>query len=289
MNTISMKERKFVFGLDLVLVAPALLLVIAFIVVPYINVVGISFSTHSRGETEFTLNSYTRILTDGFYLEALGRTLLIGLIVSTLCLIIGYPLAYHLARTRTKWSGLLYAAVLSPLLIGVVVRTFAWVIVLSSNGVANQALNIFGIPMGSVQLMNNEFGVILAMTHVLLPIMILSLVGILQTVDPSVEAAARSLGASRLQMFRRVTFPLSLPGVISGTILVFILAVSAYVTPLVVGGSRVKTFPILIVQTLLDTFQWELGSALALVLAMSGLIIVIIFSRLTSAAVARLP
>ena len=118
--------------------------------------------------------------------------------------------------------------------------------------------------------MNNMFGVTIALVHVFLPFMILPLVGALQAVDPSLETAARSLGASRLTAFRRIVLPLSWPGIKSGTILVFVLALSAYVTPNMLGGAQVRTWSVLVVQALVDNFQWPHGAALALVLAGCG-------------------
>lgn len=271
--------------LPILLVAPTLLYLTVFLVVPYINIVVMSFRRPARVsayEAGFTLDNYFSALTDGYYLSVLAQTLWIGVATAAICLVVGFPVAYNLARGNPRWTGLLYTLVLSPLLVGVVVRTFGWLIILSGNGVANRFLRDVGLTDAPVRLMNNEFGVIVGLVHVLLPLMILPLLSSLQAVNPALELAARSLGASRWTAFRRVTLPMCMPGIQAGTILVFVLAVSAYVTPIMLGGAQVRTMPVLIVQQLIDNFRWPFGAALALILAASVATIVYVYARLTS-------
>jgi putative spermidine/putrescine transport system permease protein len=129
--------------------------------------------------------------------------------------------------------------------------------------------------------MYNALGIVIALTHVFLPFMILPIMGAIQGIDPALENAARSLGAGRVRIFLRVSLPLSMPGVQAGCILVFVLALSAYVTPLLIGGMRVKTLAVNVVDTLIDRFNWPLGSAFALILAAAGALAVVVFARLT--------
>jgi putative spermidine/putrescine transport system permease protein len=203
-------------------------------------------------------------------------------VTAAVCLVVGFPVAYNLARGNPRWTGFLYTLVLSPLLVGVVVRTFGWLIILSGNGVANRFLRDIGLTDAPLRLMNNEFGVIVGLVHVMLPLMILPLLSSLQAVNPALELAARSLGASRWTAFRRITLPMCMPGIQAGTILVFVLAVSAYVTPIMLGGAQVRTMPVLIVQQLIDNFRWPFGAALALILAASVGSIVFVYARITS-------
>ncbi|MSP87332.1 MAG: ABC transporter permease [Alphaproteobacteria bacterium] len=219
----------------------------------------------------FTIDNYARALTDSFYLELLGDTVRLAVMITALCLVIAYPAAYHLARTTSRWRGVLYALVLSPLLVGVVIRSFGWIILLANNGLINQMLRALELP--ALPLMYNEFGVVLALVHVFLPFMVLPLMGAIQGIDPRLEEAARSLGASRTKVFRRVVLPLSMPGVQSGCILVFVLSCGAYVTPALLGAGRVHTLTTEVV-TMLDQFLWPRGAALALILASAGLIAV---------------
>jgi putative spermidine/putrescine transport system permease protein len=262
---------------------PALSLIVILIVLPYISILGASFTKAGPGgHSVLTVSNYTDALSDSFFYETLARTLGIGLTVSVACLLIGYPVALHLARLRSRWGGLLYGLVLSPLLVGLVVRTFAWAVILSDNGVANGILQSLGLTEDPLPLMNNTLGVVIGLTHIFLPFMVISLLNVLQSIDPRVEAAARSLGASAFRTFLRVTLPLSLPGIITGSILVFLLGISSYLTPLVLGGGIVKTIPILVVQSLLTTFQWNVGAALSLILACAGMLAVLIFLLATS-------
>jgi putative spermidine/putrescine transport system permease protein len=266
------------------LLAPAAIVLGVFLVIPYVNIIVMSFRVPTVGAPYapgFTLNNYIRIFTDSYFLGVLGDTLLLGVTTTLICLLLGYPLAYHLARTNSRWKSILYVFVLSPLLVGVVVRSFGWLILLSGNGVVNQALIASGLLERGLQLMNNKLGVTIALVHVFLPFMILPLIGNIQSIDPNLEAAGRSLGANRLKVFWRIFLPLSLPGIQAGSILVFILTLSAYVTPVMLGGAQVRTMTVLVVQQLVDIFQWPTGAALALVLSLSGAVAVILYTRFT--------
>ena len=265
------------------LVLPAMLLIGVFLVLPYLNIVLMSLRPPAVGAPYgegLTLANYGKVLTDGYLLGVLGDTFLLAAIITPICLVLGYPVAYHLARTSSRWGSVLYLVVLSPLLVGVVVRSFGWLILLSGNGVVNRFLLDLHLVTAPLQLMNNRLGVCIALVHVFLPFMILPLVGVIQSIDPTLAAAARSLGASRFQVFRRVTLPLSWPGVQAGTILVFVLSLSAYVTPVMLGGAQVKTMPVLVVQNLIDNFQWPAGAAQALLLSACGIAVVWAYSRL---------
>lgn len=266
------------------LIAPAAIVLGVFLVIPYINIIVMSFRVPTFGAPYapgFTLGNYGRILSDPYFLNVLADTLLLGVTTTVICLILGYPLAYHLARSNSRWKSLLYVFVLSPLLVGVVVRSFGWLILLSGNGVVNQTLIASGLLERGLQLMNNKLGVTIALVHVFLPFMILPLIGNIQSIDPSLEAAGRSLGATRAKVFWRIFLPLSLPGIQAGSILVFVLTLSAYVTPVMLGGAQVKTMTVLVVQQLIDVFQWPTGAALALVLSLSGAAAVILYTRFT--------
>jgi putative spermidine/putrescine transport system permease protein len=169
-----------------------------------------------------------------------------------------------------------------------VVRTFCWMIILSRNGVANQTLTTLGLITAPLQLMNNTLGVTIALTHVLLPFVILPLLGNLQAISPDLAMAARSLGASRVRTFFRITLPLSLPGIQAGTILVFVLSISAYVTPAMLGGAGGRTMSVLVVQYLIDNFRWPAGAALALILATVAIMAVMIYVSLMARVMRRL-
>lgn len=276
----------------LALIVPAVGLLTAFFVVPYFSILTMSVRTASTTAPYgdgYTLDHFASALGDEYILGVLARTIGLGLLVTLIALLLGYPVAYHLARTRSRWKGLLYTFVLSPLLVGLVVRTFGWMIILSNNGLANQSLQWLGVIESRLQLMNNNLGVTIALVHVFLPFVILPLLGNIQAINPELESAARSLGASRLKTFLRITLPLSIPGIQAGTILVFVLAISAYVTPAMLGGARAKTMSVLVVQYLIDNFRWPAGAALALILAVTAIVSVSLYLMLTHRLARRLP
>jgi putative spermidine/putrescine transport system permease protein len=269
--------------------APALMLVVTFIAAPYLNIVVMSLrspsNVHAFGPG-FTLQNYVRALSDRLYLGLLGDTLLYAAVTVVLCLFLAYPTALHLARTQTRFRGLLYAAVLSPLLTGVVVRCFGWIVLLATQGLVNDGLRRLGL--GPIQFLYQPLGVVIALVHVFLPFMILPIKNAIEAIDPRLEEAARTLGASRAKVFLRVTLPLSMPGVQSGVILVFVLAASAYVIPMLLGGGRVQTMATIIVQQLLGGLLWPFGAALALVLSSAIVVLLVIFGLVTRRAMRRL-
>lgn len=267
------------------LIAPAVILIGFFLVLPYLNIVLMSFRMPGQGTPYgpgFTLGNYGKFFSDSFYIGQAINTLLIGFVTTLLCLLLGFPVAWQLARGNSRFRAIGYGLVLSPLLVGIVIRSFGWTILLGNNGLINRTLTNLGIIDGPLPLMYNALGIVIALVHVFLPFMILPIMSSIQGIDPSLESAARSLGASKFTAFRRVTLPLSLPGIQAGCILVFVLSLSAYVTPSLIGGLRVKTMAVTVVDALIDTFQWPFGSALALVLAVTGAIVVVIFGRLTA-------
>ncbi|MGO7265031.1 ABC transporter permease [Rhizobium leguminosarum] len=266
------------------LIAPAVLLLGVFLVLPYINIVIMSLRNPGSGTPYapgFTPSNYLRLFADSFYLEQTANTLMIGFITTFACLLLGFPVAWQLAKTQMCFRGLAYGLVLSPLLVGIVIRSYGWTILLGNNGMINRTLISFGLIDRPLGLMYNSLGIVIALVHVFLPFMILPLMSALQGIDPSIEAAARSLGAGRVTAFRRIILPLAMPGIQAGCILVFVLSLSAYVTPSLIGGLRVKTMAVSVVDALVDTFQWPFGSAMALMLSLTGAMMVLLFARLT--------
>ncbi len=255
------------FGLPAwLLIAPALLLLAAFFFVPYLNVVRMSFLVKpSVGAylPEFTLGNYARVLLDPFHWRVMYRTFWLAAVTTVLTLLIAYPLAYHLTyapRRRRRW---LLMLLISPLLVSVVVRGFAWMILLGRVGLVNLAVQ--RLTGHELVLIGTPAAIVIGLVHVYVPFMALAISGALQNIPPELVQAARSLGATPWTAFRRVVWPLSLPGVQAGTLLVFVLAVSSYVIPILLGASNVLVMPMLIVQTLLDAFNWPLGAAFSMV------------------------
>ncbi|HKZ04254.1 MAG TPA: ABC transporter permease [Methylomirabilota bacterium] len=233
---------------------------------PYVPLVGITGG--------FTTAYYTRLVTDSYYLEIIGRTLSLGFTVTLATLVIGYPLAFFLARTRSRWRNWLTLLVVFPLYLNLVVRTFGWIALLAQNGLVNQALQTLGVVNEPLKLLFNFAGLMIALTHIFLPFMVLVLIGPIQNIPRDVEDAARVLGASWGGTFLRVTLPLSMPGILSGSILVFVLTISALVTPRLLGGPTYQVMSTLIFDEFLQRLNWPAGSAAALLLTLMVLALV---------------
>jgi putative spermidine/putrescine transport system permease protein len=239
---------------------------------PYVPLVGITGG--------FTASHYVKLVTDSYYLEIIGRTLVLGLTVTLLTLVIGYPVAFFLARSTSRWRGWLTILVVFPLLLNLVVRTFGWIALLAQNGLVNQALQTLGIVAAPVKLLFNFAGLLIGLTHIFLPFMILVLIGAIQNIPRDVEDAARVLGASWWTSFTRVTLPLSAPGILSGGILVFVLTISALVTPRLLGGPTYRVMSTLIYDEFLQRLNWPAGSAQALLLTAIVLVLILLSGRL---------
>ena len=272
------------------LLAPVLVLLVAVFVLPVGMMVPMSFRPYVPlvGITDgFTVRYYTRLLTDSYYLEIIGRTLALGFTVTLSTLLIGYPVALFLARTRSRWRNWLTILVVFPLMLNLVVRTFGWIALLAQNGLVNQALHALGLVDSPVKLLFNFAGLLIAMTHIFLPFMVLVLIGAIQNIPRDVEDAARVLGASWGSTFCRVTLPLSAPGILSGSILVFVLTISALVTPRLLGGPTYQVMSTLIYDEFLQRLNWPAGSAQALLLTIMVLALVYLSGRLARRTGAR--
>ncbi len=275
------------------LVAPAGLLFAIVFVLPFCTMALLSVLTGNpiqRPNVTFTARNYDRILDDSLYVEALLSTMKIGLVTTVAALILGYPLAHWMARIRSRLGyGVLLILVIAPMLTGIVVRTFAWMTILSDTGVVNATLIGAGLIEKPLPLMYNEFGTTVALVHIYVPFMVLTLAGVIGRIDTRLEEAAQSLGAGLVRTFLEVTLPLSLPGVAAGSLLVFALAISAYVTPYLMGGSQVLTLPMLIYQQVAATFNTAFAGALGILLLVVSIVIVIAYNRALAIADRRAP
>jgi len=272
------------------LLAPGLLLLLVAFALPVGMMVPMSFRPYVPlvGITDgFTVRYYTRLLTDSYYLEIIGRTLALGFTVTLSTLVVGYPVAFFLARTPSRWRNWLTILVVFPLMLNLVVRTFGWIALLAQNGLVNQALHALGVVESPVKLLFNFAGLLIAMTHIFLPFMVLVLIGAIQNIPRDVEDAARVLGASWGGTFCRVTLPLSAPGILSGSILVFVLSISALVTPRLLGGPTYQVMSTLIYDEFLQRLNWPAGSAQALLLTLMVLTLVYLSGRLARRTGAR--
>ena len=265
-------------------IAPAALLFILFFILPFGVMAALSLLSGnpvSNPNVTFTWRHYNRLFDSDLYFDALVATMRIGAVTTIVALLIGYPLAHWMARIKSRVGhAVLLMAVIAPLLTGIVVRTFAWMTLLSDRGIINTIAQWLGLAEKPLPLMYNEFGVIVGLVHIYVPFMVLTLVGVIGRIDVTLEEAARGLGASRLRTFLEVTLPLSLPGILAGSLLVFALAISAYVTPVLLGGNNVLTLPMLIYQQVSASFNLGFAGALGVVLLAVSLALVFAYNTI---------
>ncbi len=252
------------------LLAPSLAVLVGVFAIP-LGILGrYSFYRTGAGGVmvrAWTLEQYTRFLLDAHHLRILGTTLGLALAVTLVTAVLGYPLAYGLARARSpRRRALGVTVLLIPLMTSVVVRSYGWMILLASTGVVNAALVGTGLVSRPIQLLFTPAGVVIALAEVLLPFMVLSLLPVLQGLDIALEEASQSLGAGALATFRHVILPLSLPGLVSGSVLVFVLSVGAFATPRLVGGPTTDVITVFIYEQTLSLLNWPFGAAAAWVL-----------------------
>jgi putative spermidine/putrescine transport system permease protein len=259
--------------------APVLLLFAAIVVVPLGMTLVLSFHDFStmRGiQPVFILKNWHDLFTDEYFREMFGRTLRVSLWVTAICAVVGAPEAYILSRMTPRWRGIFLFVILGPLLISVVARTLGWALLFGgATGIVNRGLMAMKVISSPLPFMFTETGIVVALSHVLVPFMVLSVWAALQRLDPQVGNAALSLGASQATVLRRVVLPQAMPGVLSGAILVFSLAASAFATPAIIGGRRLKVASTLAYDEFLNTLNWPLGAAVA-VLLLVGLVIVVL-------------
>lgn len=261
------------------LVVPAVLFLAAFYVYPLFRLLLVSLDAPN-----FTLQNYVAFFTEGVYVRVLVQTFRVAASVTFLCLLIGYPTAYMLARTGTRLRNILLLLVLIPYLTSFLVRTYAWMVLLHRNGVINSVLLDTGIIDQPAKLIFNQIGVHVGMVHVMLPLMILPLFSVMRGIDFRLVTAAQSLGAGPTRAFWRVFFPLSLPGVRSGCLLVFLLSLGFYITPALLGGLRDVMLATFIEAYVTQLLQWGFAAAAAFILLVLTLVGFFVVGRLTGAA-----
>jgi len=261
------------------LLTPGLLLFVGIVLIPIAMTVLLSFydwGQYKGIEAIFTLKNWREIVEDDYFHEMFLRTFRIAVLVTLITAVFGAPEAYILHRMRNPWKGLFLLVILGPLLISVVARTLGWALLFGGEtGVINKALISAGLIAAPIPFMFTETGVVIALSHVLTPFMVLSVWAALQRLDPQVENAAMSLGASQSAVLRRIVLPQVMPGILSGGIIVFALAASAFATPAIIGGRRLKVAATLAYDEFLNTLNWPLGAAVAVLLLVALVAIIV--------------
>ncbi|MCH3917954.1 MAG: ABC transporter permease [Spirochaetia bacterium] len=262
------KKKEFFY-----LVFPIVLVLLVLFVVPMIFILVTSLKNGG-------IENYIKFFSDPFYLKILLNTIRISLITTLVCLLVGYPVAYFVARTESKVKNIIMIVILFPFLVSSVVRSYGWMVILGKKGLLNQFLLSVGLIHEPLKIMYTSTAVIIGLVHLLLPYMIFSLAGIIQGIDRNLEDASQSLGGNHAKTFFKVLLPLSSPGILSGSILVFTLSMTSYVTPRLLGGATFLMVGTMVFQEVSINFNWGMASAISYVLLFFILIFLIFFNQL---------
>ncbi len=262
--------------------APGTLAILALVAVPVALILALSLHPllpdQSIGAL-WTLSNYREIAGDGYYHAIFARTFWMAALVTLVCVVIGVPEAYVLSRLSSRWRAVSIVIVLGPLLVSVVVRTLGWAILLGNEGLINRTLLAVGWIDEPLRLMYTFTGMVVALVHVLVPLMVLAVWASLQKLEFSVEQAADSLGAGPITILWRIVLPQAIPGMLSGSLIVFSLAASAFATPAIIGGRRLKVVATTIYDQFLNELNWPMGAALAAFLLVFVLIVSMLANR----------
>jgi putative spermidine/putrescine transport system permease protein len=260
------------------LALPAILFLFVFFVLPLVDNSLRSFV--AADGSGFTLSRYVQLLTDSFYLRSTADTLVLSSIVTLICVLIGYPVAYYLVRHAGRWSGLIIFLLIAPLLTSIIMRTYGWQVLFARRGFINTLLvQDLGLLERPLRVLDTPGIVVMGLVHVLVPFMVLSIASVLQGIDRRLEESAQLLGAGRLRTFFEVTLPLSLDGIGTGSILVFMVANGSFVTLVLLGGG-LKTLPLLIYQQFNTTRDFGMASTMSTVLLVIALVCLFLQLRL---------
>lgn len=252
-----------------VLLVPGIVLLITFLLLPLISMVVPTFSSNGS----FSFGQYITYFNDDYFIKILSRTLRVAVIASLICMILGVPTSYFISRSSKKVRGALMVLAIFPTMTNAVVRSFAWMTILGKNGVINDLLLKLNLIKQPLNILYTEQAMIIGTVYIFLPMMIISLVGVMENINPQLSEAAESLGASKIKAFFKVTFPLSVPGLIVGTVLVFTGALTAYTTPQLLGGNKNTVLVTLIYQKTMALGDWNGAAVVATIMIVITLVV----------------
>lgn len=252
------------------LLIPCIVLVAYFMIIPLMEIIIPTFTNTTDG----MFNAYKEFFTDSYMMSIFLRTIKISLISSLICMTIGVPVSYYISRVSKKLRGLFIALTVFPILTNSVVRSFAWMSILGKNGLINTLLTKLNIINEPLSLLYTEGAIIVGTVYIFLPLMIISLVGVMENIDNDLLEAAESLGANKLKSFFKIVFPLSLPGLIVGTVLVFTGSLTAYTTPQLLGGNKNTVLATLIYQKTMTLGDWQGAAVVATIMIVVTLIVI---------------
>ncbi|WP_313606897.1 ABC transporter permease [Rhizobium sp.] len=263
---------------------PGLIFFLGMVVLPLTLTAVLSFHAYDFNIgvlDSYTLSNYSTVLSDPYFLSIFWRTLRIALITTVLCVVIGVPEAYILSRMWNPWRSIFLLVIIGPLLVSVVVRSFGWSMLLGSTGLISKASIMLGL--GPVRILYSEAAIVIALVHVMLPFMIIPVWTAIQKLDPGLEPAAWSLGASRFTAVRRIILPQISLGVLSGSLIVFGLSASSFAIPGLLGGRRLKMAATVVYDEYMHELNWPLGAAIAFIVLVANLLIMLAYNRMVEA------
>ncbi|MEK3789744.1 MULTISPECIES: ABC transporter permease [Paenibacillus] len=243
------------------LLLPGLLFLMVFMIIPIVLTIGSTFVRDSS----FSLEGYLHFFKDPYFLKILLTTLQVSVITTLICIVMGFPTAYYISQKAPRRKGILLALAIFPLLTSPVVRSFSWMVILGRKGLLNNTLISLGIVDKPLEILYTPAAMVIGLVHLFLPLMIISLVGVLENIDHDLIRAAQSLGASRIAAFRKIVFPLAVPGLIIGGILVFVGSLTAYTTPALLGGKQ-RVIATFLYQNAMTLNDWYLASVIATIM-----------------------
>ncbi|MCZ8514470.1 ABC transporter permease [Paenibacillus filicis] len=259
------------------LLLPGFLFLAVFMLVPIVLTIGSTFADQGR----ISLGGYLHFFRDPYFIKILWTTLRVSLVTTALCILLGFPVAYYISRQGARRKGLLLALAIFPLLTSSVVRSFSWMIILGKKGLLNNALIAIGLIKEPLDILYTPAAMMIGLVHLFLPLIIITLVGVMENIDPDLVKAAESLGAGRFKAFCQVIVPLSVPGLIIGSILVFVGSLTAYTTPALLGGKQrvISTF---LYQNAITLNDWYSASVIATIMIVITFLVIGIMNKIAN-------
>ena len=257
------------------MLVPGLVILFLFLMIPLLRVPSVFTG-------DYPFSAYVDFFKDEYYRKIFLRTVKIAVITTFVCMVGGIPTAYFISRCDKKWRGLLLSASIFPMMTNSVIRSFAWINILGSNGIINKAMIAMGLIEKPMKLLYTDFSIIIGSVYLFLPLMIVTVAGVMENIDDDMMEAAQSLGASRTEAFMKVIFPMSLPGIIVGGILVFTGTLTAYTTPQLLGGNSNMVMATLIYQRAMSVSDWTGASVIALIMIVVTLVVIKGFNALAA-------
>ncbi|ADL05579.1 ABC transporter permease [Lacrimispora saccharolytica] len=252
-----------------IMVVPGLVILAVCLFLPLLRVLIPSFHTG-----DYPFSAYVDFFRDEYYLKIFMRTVKVAFLTTAVCMTAGVPTAYFISRCRKKWRGILLSVSIFPLMTNSVIRSFAWINILGSNGIINRFLLAAGFLEKPAKLLYTDFSIIIGSVYLFLPLMIVTVAGVMENIDDDMMEAALSLGADRFKAFMKVIFPISLPGIIVGGILVFTGTLTAYTTPQLLGGNKHMVLATFIYQRAMSVGDWNGAAVISLIMIVVTLAVI---------------